>query len=115
MTTERDHIETAARLLDGDDHAMNDQMHGQPADMSDKTDLTAAIAEVVRATQAADECGEAGQWDGRDFCQDQPLCDPHPIDHAIAAILNAVVSGDLVPAARRPTVAGGNGSAVRGR
>ena len=44
MTTERDHIETAARLLDGDDHAMNDQMHGQPADMSDKTDLTAAIA-----------------------------------------------------------------------
>lgn len=31
MTTERDHIETAARLLDGDDHAMNDQLHGQPA------------------------------------------------------------------------------------
>ena len=31
MTTERDHIETAARLLDGDDHAMNDHLHGQPA------------------------------------------------------------------------------------
>ena len=62
--------------------------------MSDKTDLTAAIAEVVRATQAADECGEAGQWDGRDFCQDQPLCDPHPIDHALAAMDTPKGGGD---------------------
>lgn len=107
MTTERDHIETAARLLDGDDHAMNDQMHGQPADMSDKIDLTAAIA-LIRTVTPTDE-----PWKAQDLVDDPD--DWTDTDEAIAAILNAVVSGDLVPAARRPTVAGGNGSAVRGR
>ena len=107
MTTERDHIETAARLLDGDDHAMNDQMHGQPADMSDKIDLTAAIA-LIRSVTPTDET-----WKAQDLVDDPD--DWTDTDEAIAAILNAVVSGDLVPAARRPTVAGGNGSAVRGR
>lgn len=107
MTTERDHIETAARLLDGDDHAMNDQMHGQPADMSDKIDLTAAIA-LIRSVTPTDE-----PWKAQDLVDDPD--DWTDTDEAIAAILNAVVSGDLVPAARRPTVAGGNGSAVRGR
>lgn len=107
MTTERDHIETAARLLDGDDHAMNDQLHGQPADMSDKIDLTAAIALIRSVTPTCDP------WKAQDFVADPE--DWTDTGEAIAAILNAVVSGDLVPAARRPTVAGGNGSAVRGR
>ena len=104
MTTERDHIETAARLLDGDAHAMNDHLHGQAATTPD---LTAAIA-LIRSVTPTDE-----PWKAQDLVDDPD--DWTDTDEAIAAILNAVVSGDLVPAARRPTVAGGNGSAVRGR
>ena len=106
MMNERDHIEAAARLLDGDDHAMNDHLHGQPPGLSDKTDLTAAIA-WIRTVTPTDE-----PWKAQDLVDDPD--DWTDTDEAIAAILNAVVSGDLVPAARRPTVAGGNGSAVRG-
>ena len=77
--------------------------------MSDKTDLTAAIALIrsaggprtdgvyVPKQNAVEAASELAFWE------------------AVSLILGAVVSGDLVPAARRPTVAGGNGSAVRGR
>lgn len=72
--------------------------------MSDNTDLTAAIALIREFTSPS------MPWDDGDF---PDLC--FVTANAIADILNAVVAGDLVPAARRPTVAGGNGSAVRGR
>ena len=75
--------------------------------MSDKTDLTAAIA-LIRSVTPADD-----PWKSEDLVDDTDCVTD--TDEAIATILNAVVSGDLVPAARRPTVAGGNGSAVRGR
>lgn len=107
MTTERDHIKTAARLLDGDDHAMNNHLHGHPPGLSDKTDLTAAIALIRGVTPKCDP------WKAQDLVEDPD--DWTDTDSAIATILNAVVAGDLVPAARRPTVAGGNGSVVRGR
>ena len=71
--------------------------------MSDKTDLTAAIALISSVSKP---------WKAQDLVEDPD--DWTETDEAIAAILNAVVSGDLVPAARRPTVAGGNGAAVRG-
>lgn len=68
--------------------------------MSDKTDLTAAIALIGNGSWAENEIYGFLNREER---------------AAVTIILNAVVSGDLVPAARRPTVAGGNGSAVRGR
>lgn len=72
--------------------------------MSDKTDLIAAIALIRECTPST------APWTERDF--PDLYC---VTANAIADILNAAVAGDLVPAARRPTVAGGNGSAVRGR
>lgn len=74
--------------------------------MSDKIDLTAAIALIRSVTPECDP------WKAQDLVEDPG--DWTDTDSAIATILNAVVAGDLVPAARRPTVAGGNGSAVRG-
>ena len=72
--------------------------------MSNKTDLTAAIA-LIRECQPG-----IGFYDCYNFAEQ-----PNEYHEAVASVLNAVVAGDLVPAARRPTAAGGNGSAVRGR
>ena len=74
--------------------------------MSDKTDLTAAIA-LIRSVTPADD-----PWKSEDLVDDIDCVTD--TDDAIAAILNAVVSGDLVPAGRPAIVAGGNGAAVRG-
>ena len=71
--------------------------------MSDKTDLTAAIA-LVRECQPG-----IGFFDGYNFAEQ-----PNEYHEAVASVLNAVVSGDLVPAGRPAYVAGGNGAAVRG-
>ena len=74
--------------------------------MSDKTDLTAAIA-LIRSVTPSDE-----PWKPEDLVDDTDCVTD--TDEAIATILNAVVSGDLVPAGRPAIVAGGNGAAVRG-
>ena len=74
--------------------------------MSDKTDLTAAIALIRSVTPTCDP------WKAQDLVDD-PECWTDT-DAAIAVILNAVVAGDLVPAGRPAIVAGGNGAAVRG-
>ncbi|UXU73845.1 MULTISPECIES: hypothetical protein [unclassified Paracoccus (in: a-proteobacteria)] len=60
--------------------------------------IEAAIAEVKRVTRIADEIGMGDRWKGRDFTNQQEEYDPTPVDEAIATILNAVVSGRLVPA-----------------
>lgn len=39
--------------------------------------------------------GEGDVWTGDDFSAAQPEYPPSPVDHAIAVILNAVVSGQL--------------------
>ena len=74
--------------------------------MSDKTDLTAAIA-LIRSVTPADD-----PWKPEDLVDDTDCVTD--TDAAIAVILNAVVAGDLVPAGRPAYVAGGNGAAVRG-
>lgn len=62
MTTERDHIETAARLLDGDDHAMNDHLHGQPGRLKYCPFCgCTTIKEVVK--------DENTRWHECDWCQ----------------------------------------------
>lgn len=59
-------------------------------------DLQAAIAEVLRVTRVDDECGMGSEWKGADFADcPEDVCQ---IDHAIATILNSVVSGDLIRA-----------------
>jgi hypothetical protein len=40
-------------------------------------------------------------WTGDDFSQEQPEYESSPVDNAIAVILNAVISGQLVVAARQ--------------
>ena len=74
--------------------------------MSDKTDLTAAIA-LIRSVTPADD-----PWKSEDLVDDTDCVTD--TDEAIATILNVVVAGDLVPAGRPAIVAGGNGAAVRG-
>ena len=74
--------------------------------MSNKTDLTAAIA-LIRSVTPADD-----PWKPEDLVDDTDCVTD--TDAAIAVILNAVVAGDLVPAGRPAYVAGGNGAAVRG-
>lgn len=74
--------------------------------MSDKTDLTAAIALIRSVTPTCDP------WKAQDLVDDTDCVTD--TDEAIATILNAVVAGDLVPAGRPAIVAGGNGAAVRG-
>ena len=74
--------------------------------MSDKTELTAAIALIRSVTPTCDP------WKAQDLVDDPE--DWTDTDAAIAVILNAVVAGDLVPAGRPAYVAGGNGAAVRG-
>ena len=74
--------------------------------MSDKTDLTAAIA-LIRSVTPSDE-----PWKPEDLVDE--FYQWNDTDEAISVILNAVVAGDLVPAGRPAYVAGGNGAAVRG-
>lgn len=83
-----------------------DDMSPEPADMSDKTDLTAAIA-LIR------KCGFASE-DGAFVYKKNRGVPEQDFWVAVATVLNAVVSGDLVPAGRPAIVAGGNGAAVRG-
>ena len=74
--------------------------------MSDKTDLTAAIAIIGK-------CGFARE-DGA-FVYNKSMGVPErDFWVAAATVLNAVVAGDLVPSGRPAYVAGGNGAAVRG-
>lgn len=62
--------------------------------MTDEPTLTDAITEVKRATEKSAQMGGDSKWSAHDFEDD-----PAPIDDAIARILNAVVSGELVPPA----------------
>lgn len=74
--------------------------------MSDKTDLTAAIA-LIR------KCGFASE-DGAFVYKKNRGVPEQDFWVAVATVLNAVIAGDLVPAGRPAIVAGGNGAAVRG-
>lgn len=56
------------------------------------TDLQAAIAEVRFVTPTE---GKDSLWLGDDFCDEGQ--EPLEIENAIACILNAVLSGDLIP------------------
>ena len=66
---------------------------------TDTDTLVAHIAVIKRATEAGRESCE-GDWHGKDFTHEQSAYDPSEVDHAIAAILNAVADGSLVRADR---------------
>ena len=65
------------------------------ADKPNAEALERAIAELKRVTP------ENYPWAGDDFHDEGAVADVCLMDDAIATILNAVVSGDLVPAHRQ--------------